>query len=368
MRVAMLSKALVVGAYQKKCEELAKLVDLTVFVPPRWTESGRTVRLARTFTKGYRLVEIPFLFDGHHHVHFYPTLGVELAKLRPELLHVDEEPYNLATFLAYLQAPRPRRVFFAWQNLHRRYPPPFRWMEAWVLRRSHGAIAGNRAAVDVLRTKGYRGPAIVVPQFGVDPALFHPPSGPRPERPFTIGFPGGRLEEQKGLLDLVEACAGLRGDWRLRLVGTGPLTERLRALAAERGVAERVTIEPPVSSTEITAIYHGLDVVALPSRTFPNWKEQYGRVLNEGMACGVVAVGSDSGEIPNVIGDAGLVFPEGDVAALRAHLQRLMDDPARRDELRERGFRRVLTQARVARATGDFYRSVLNSERASSSD
>src|SRR3989442_2376344 len=76
LRVAMLSKALVVGAYQKKAEELARLpgVELTVLVPPRWTESGRTVRLERRFTQGYELVELPFLFDGHHHVHCYPTL------------------------------------------------------------------------------------------------------------------------------------------------------------------------------------------------------------------------------------------------------------------------------------------------------
>jgi glycosyltransferase involved in cell wall biosynthesis len=359
----MLSKALVVGAYQKKCEELAKLVDLTVFVPPRWTESGRTVRLERKFTAGYRLVELPFVFDGHHHVHFYPTLGVYLRSAKPDLFHVDEEPYNLATFLAYLQAGRAKRLFFTWQNLHRRYPPPFRWIESWVLRNSDGAIAGNQAADEIIRAKGYLGPSTVLPQFGADPALFHPPTGQRPERPFTIGFTGGRLVPEKGLLDLVEACRGLRGDWRLRFVGAGPIEEQLRGTGDAR-----IEVVPAVPSTEITAIYHGLDVVALPSRTFPNWKEQYGRILNEGMACGVVAVGSDSGEIPNVIGDAGLVFPEGDVAALRERLQRLMDEPGLRDELRERGFRRVLTQERVARATFDFYRSLTNSARANSSD
>lgn len=360
----MLSKALVVGAYQKKCEELARLVDLTVFVPPRWTESGRSVQLDRAFTKGYRLVELPFVFDGHHHVHFYPTLAPALARARPDVFHVDEEPYNLATFLAYLMAPRSaRRLFFTWQNLPRQYPVPFRWLERWVLRNSAGAIAGNQAALEVIRGKGYQGPATVLPQFGVDPALFHRPSAPSPPRPFTIGFTGGRLVPEKGLLDLVEACRGLRGDWRLLLVGAGPLEPQLRAVDDAR-----VEVVAAVPSTEIAAIYHRLDVVALPSRTYPNWKEQYGRILNEGMACGVVAVGSDSGEIPNVIGDAGLVFPEGDVAALRDRLQRLMDDPGLRDDLRARGFRRVLTQERVAVATHELYRSLMNSTSASSSD
>ena len=69
-----------------------------------------------------------------------------------------------------------------------------------------------------------------------------------------------------------------------------------------------------------------LDVLAVPSRTLPNWKEQFGRVLIEAMACEVAVVGSDSGEIPNVIGSAGLVFPEDDEAALRHHLLTLQKD------------------------------------------
>ncbi|HEY3080518.1 MAG TPA: glycosyltransferase [Chloroflexota bacterium] len=373
LRVAMLSKALVVGAYQKKAEELARLpgVELTVLVPPRWSESGRTVRLERRFTAGYELVELPFVFDGHHHVHFYPTLWRELERLRPDVLHVDEEPYNLATFLAYLDGGRvgAKRLFFSWQNLYRRYPAPFRWMERWVLANSDGAIAGVTAALDVFRRKGYRGPTAVIPQFGFDPELFSPAPERRP-RPFTIGYLG-RLQERKGLLDLVEACAGLPGDWRLRFVGSGDLGDRLLARAGELAIGDRVEVLPPVGSTEVVPVYRGLDVVALPSRTLPSWKEQFGRILPEGMACGAIPLGSDSGEIPHVIGDAGLVFPEGDVAALRAHLQRLMDDPALRDELVGRARARFLgqyTQARIARATHDFYRSLLKSDRASASD
>jgi quercetin dioxygenase-like cupin family protein len=85
-----------------------------------------------------------------------------------------------------------------------------------------------------------------------------------------------------------------------------------------------------------------LDALVLPSLTRPNWKEQFGRVLVEAMACGVPVVGSDSGEIPRVIGQAGLSFPEGDAGALRASLAELMGSERRRAELGARGRIRVL--------------------------
>ena len=104
--------------------------------------------------------------------------------------------------------------------------------------------------------------------------------------------------------------------------------------------------------------FRGLDVLVAPSMSRPNWTEQFGRVLVESMACGVPVIGSSSGEIPNVIGDAGLIFPEGDVDGLASALQTLMDDPSRRDEMGARGRSRVLdkfTQARIVDETYAVY-------------
>jgi glycosyltransferase involved in cell wall biosynthesis len=80
------------------------------------------------------------------------------------------------------------------------------------------------------------------------------------------------------------------------------------------------------------------------------------------MACRVPVVGSDSGEIPKVIGDAGLIFPEGDVGALRERLASLMDRPELATRLAELGYARAMeryTNRVTARQQLDFYREVL---------
>ncbi len=76
------------------------------------------------------------------------------------------------------------------------------------------------------------------------------------------------------------------------------------------------------------------------------------------MACGIPVVGSDSGEIPQVIGEAGLIFPEDDEEALRALLDLLMEDEDMQNSLAKKGRERVAhryTQERIARATHDVY-------------
>lgn len=364
MKVLMVSKACIVAAYRRKLEEMAALgVDLTLVVPPYWMQHGRKQLLEPGFTEGYRLIESSMALNGHFHLHFYPRLREVIAEVRPDLVHLDEEPYDFVTFHGLRIARRANAavVFFTWQNLRRRLPFPFTYFMGSAFKRSAGALAGNQEAADILKERGWSGPTEVIPQFGVDEQAFRLPDGPRPNRPFTIGY-AGRLTPEKGLPTLMDAVAHLEGDWRLVLLGAGPERRELEDRAHDLGLADRVQFLGTAPSTEMPAFYHRLDAFVLPSRTRPNWKEQFGRVLIEAMACGTPPVGSDSGEIPNVIGDAGLVFAEGDAPALTDRLRQLMHNHDQRSELAALGRERVLahfTQRDIAQRTVDFYQRVL---------
>jgi glycosyltransferase involved in cell wall biosynthesis len=127
-------------------------------------------------------------------------------------------------------------------------------------------------------------------------------------------------------------------------------------------VEGQVEFSAAVSADQMPACLAEADVLVLPSRTTPVWKEQFGRVLVEAMSCGTPVVGSDSGAIPEVIGDAGLIFAEGDAEALAACLRRLAQSPELRRELGERGRRRVAehyTVERIARQTVELWRGLL---------
>lgn len=365
MRVLMLSKACLVGAYQTKLEEIARHddVELVAVVPPAWNDASGPIALERSHTKGYRLLVEPVRYNGHFHLHYYPRLKHRLASFLPEIVHIDEEPYNLATWIAMRQARRlgAKVLFFSWQNLERRYPFPFSLMEKQVLAGADYAIMGNSEAVDVWQRKGYRGPSRVIPQFGVDPQLFRPPPKRDPGRGFVVGATNRRLVPEKGVDLLLKAMSSLPGIWRIHVAGDGPARPALEQLAVRLGIADRVFFDGPISSDNMPAYLQQLDVLVLSSRAMPSWKEQFGRVLVEAMACEVVVVGANSGEIPNVIGPAGLIFPEEDIDALSKHLHQLMFYEEMRFELGRRGRQRVLdhyTQAQIAAQTVAVYREM----------
>jgi glycosyltransferase involved in cell wall biosynthesis len=171
----------------------------------------------------------------------------------------------------------------------------------------------------------------------------------------------GRFVPEKGIADLINALALLPAHYQLTLVGAGSDEQRLRTLADSLGVGNRIHWHAPIATSDMPAMMQSFTALVLPSRTTANWKEQFGRVIIEAMACGTPVIGSDSGEIPYVIGAGGATFPEGDASALATVIQSVCADPRRLEALRATARQRILThytQTALAAQYVEIYRQM----------
>lgn len=363
----MISKALVVDAYHAKLDELARLgVELSLIVPPAW--GGLTLK--KRERNGYQIYPLNIYFSGQNHLHFYRGISVLINTIKPDIVHIDEEHYSFVTYqiMRLARKAEAKALFFTWQNIYKRYPFPFSYFEKYNFRNSSAAIAGNREAVEVLRKKGFEKEIFEIPQFGVDPARFKKmdDAGTREwigikNDDFVIGYMG-RLVKEKGIDTLLDALTDLSVNVKLLLIGSGPYKSKILERANHPDIKGRVILIDQVPSLEVPRYMNCMDCLVLPSLTKTNWKEQFGRVLIEAMACEVPVIGSNSGEIPTVIGDAGLIFREGNSDELLKQIELLAKDNALKKKLGERGRQRVLdnyTQNKIAEATYNVYKRIL---------
>jgi glycosyltransferase involved in cell wall biosynthesis len=303
---------------------------------------------------GERVEPLPVHGAGRVHTLLYGRPLRTLLARGWDVVHCWEEPFVLAGAQVAAWTPRGAELVFAtFQNLPKRYPPPFSWAERYAMRRAAGWVAFGRTVEEALAPRPLYAarPRRVIPP-GVDTARFRPDPAAGARLRAALGWaePGppvvgylGRFVPEKGIATLLAALAAAREPWRALLVGGGPMEGELRRWAAEQGGRARVVTGVP--HAEVPAHLNAMDLLCAPSRTTPRWREQLGRMLLEAFACGVAVLGSDSGEIPHVVGGAGEVLPEGDPSAWSAALDRLLGDPERRAELAARG---------LARARGEY--------------
>jgi glycosyltransferase involved in cell wall biosynthesis len=184
-----------------------------------------------------------------------------------------------------------------------------------------------------LRAAGARGVArAVVAAYPAEPVTAEPVTGDFTSREPVIRSPyvlaAGRLAEQKGFGTLLEAAAR----WQdldpcpgLVIAGDGPLAGRLRARAANLGVAAAF----PGRVSELPAMLARAAVFVLPS----NWEGQP-LVLQEALRAGVPIVATRVGGVPGLVGGAALLVAAGDAAELAAAVRMVLTDPALAARLR----------------------------------
>jgi L-malate glycosyltransferase len=373
MKVLVISHTYITRVGREKWRELVKQddIELKLIVPTRWKDYLFTLDYADHVEDELSMHSLPVFFSGKEAAHVYKSASLLMRHFKPDILHVEEGTdafsYTQALLYKKLYAPAARTLFFTWMNFEKKLRFPFSFFERYNLRHSNAAICGNADARDILRRKGFGKPIHVMPLLGIDPQLFlkRDATELRNElglRGSVIGFIG-RFVPEKGVLELVQAAAQLQGEWSLLLIGGGALEKELRRLASELGIADRVRIVLSIPHSEIPRHVNCMDMLVLPSYTVPHWKEQFGQVLVQAMSSGVPVIGSTHAEIPRVIGDAGLTFPECDWEAMRVQLQRLLDSRAECEELAVKGRARVLelyTNTRIAERTRQVYDEILH--------
>lgn len=361
-RLLVISHPAVVTANQCVYAELCKLGwDVHIVVPARWRHeySAKPFSPQPLPALAERLLALPVLGAGLAQRHVYLARVVKvLRRIKPDLAFLEQEPFSVSALqwgLALMRAGVPFGVQSD-ENLDRVLPLPARLIQRLILPRAAFVAARSPTAAALV--------ARHVPACDVRVIPHAVPEWPRASRRndgrFTVGF-AGRLVAEKGIDTLTSAAAQLGGTVRLRLYGDGPLRRQIEGNLPRDQDAEIVS---GLAHERMAEAFADMDVLVLPSRTTPTWAEQFGRVLVEALWCGVPVVGSDSGEIPWVIEatGGGLVFPEGDSAALAERLTRLRDDPELCAELASRGRRAVearFSATAAARAFDDQLRNAI---------
>jgi glycosyltransferase involved in cell wall biosynthesis len=273
----------------------------------------------------------------------------ELLRERWDVIHCWEEPYVAAGWQVARGAARQARVVFAtFQNIAKTYPPPFSWMERSAMRRAAGWIAFGRTVHEALAPRplySARPSRVIKP--GVDVRRFTQDPGAGRAVRARLGWDGavpvvgfvGRFVPQKGLNVLRHALEDVGIPWRALFVGDGPERAMLEAFAADH--PGRVAIETGAAHDDVPGYLNAMDLLCAPSQTTARWREQFGRMLIEAMACGVPVIASDSGEIPHVVRGAGVLVAERDVAAWTREIEALIHDEARRARLAHAGVERA---------------------------
>lgn len=235
-----------------------------------------------------------------------------------------------------------------------------RWR--WLLRRDHSTLrlANSEATANRLQewldadTDGVVYAGLDLDQFSPDGSTVA-----RPETSLILYL--GRLDEGKGLFDLLNAVAGLRDtrEVQLRVVGDGELRDDLERRAESLGIADAVEFVGTIPHSQVQEYYRGADVYCLPS-----YSEGFPLGNIEAMACKTPVVSTDIEPVREQIthGETGLLVNPGDVSALGTELGRLLDDPSLRTQLAERAYEWVqrLSWEKQASVLGEYYRQAID--------
>ncbi len=328
-------------------------IDLTVIVPSKiglalpHTYSGGYFYSSKDDESGYRFFPVDLRKPQSYGEGFkFFQLFKAIKRIQPDVIHVYDEysSFYLTQVIICRNILYGRKVpviCYAAQNIqYKILPPPFVFDSlGHFLKRTlrkviqpialflnekylDGVTGISTEPLEIIKKIGATMPMRRI-FYGVDFAVFRPKfrDGCREKLgiPKDVTLVGniGRFDEEKGLQNLIRAVSRLDG-YYLMLLGGGAHEPTLQNMIDSLGLRKRFFHFKNIDRQDLANYYNVLDVFVLPSLTTLDWKEQYGRVLVEAMACGLPVVGSSSGAISEVLESypKSLIFKEDDVEDL----------------------------------------------------
>lgn len=192
------------------------------------------------------------------------------------------------------------------------------------------------AAREAFLKEGYAKPIYMQTQVGVDPDVFGPNEEARHKIREKYGLgdayvfgSASRFNNSKGLSEVIAALPE-EGNWKYLMMGWGrdDEVEKIKQEIAERGLADKIILTGFIDNwQDMAEHWNALDCAIHAPLTTLKWEETFSLALVQAMITGLPVVGSSSGSVPYQIGEEGIIVPEGDVAALREQMLRMMNDP-----------------------------------------
>lgn len=185
-------------------------------------------------------------------------------------------------------------------------------------------IALSTKAKQALLSEGFSQAKVSVIHPHIDTSVFHPKKNKKSPKEITILFVG-RLEECKGVFDLLKIANILLKDFTLRfiIVGNGSQKNKLIDLERKLGI-DRFFTHLSLSYEEMPKIYRSADIFIAPSKTTKHWQEQFSISLLEAKASGLPVISTKTGSIPENVGKAGYLVKEGDYKEMVKIIKRLI--------------------------------------------
>ena len=372
MKLAVVSHACVLTVNRAAYRELAAGgIDVHIVAPDHIVSDGRSVACEPRGNDDPPLTRLR-LRGTNARVYRFEGLLRAMESIRPDVIYLENDPLSLMAVElgTWARARRARLLCLSCENLDF-------GIRASIARRGRakGALLGmskmallvaarpnvshvfaiNSDGAALFRRYGFR--SVSQTPLGFDPALFKPDEDARREVRSTLGWQGpivayfGRLVPEKGAHLLVEALAGLQDlEWRFLLDRFSPQSTgypaRVRAMIDAAGIGDRV-LYVDADHHEVGRYMAAADIVAVPSVSTEFWREQYGRVAVEAMACGALVMAARTGALPDLVGDGGLLFRESDVTELSQLLRSVLTEPQCFDDVRAKGAWRARSELSI---------------------